>query len=329
MNRWGILLGAAVLVGSVSGAAEAKTKLKFGTLAPEGTPWHKGLLKMASRFKKASKGEVRMKIYPGGIAGDEGGMLRKMRIGQLHGAALTTVGLSQVTRSTLALQIPMLIDSYAELDALRAHLGPQIEAELERAGFVVLNWGDAGWLQFFAQTEVSSPADMVGKKFFVWAGDPEAEKAFRAAGMTPVPMSATDVLVGLQTGLIESFASTPLYALSTQWFGLAKHMVKVDWSPLNGATIVKKEKWEKISPPLRAELKKIALEVGQDTLKEVRRLDDEALAAMKARGLKVRELSPPEREAFRVAAQKVYPMMRGTVIPEKFFDSALQKAAKK
>lgn len=303
-----------------SAEAGRKIKIKHGTLAPEGSPWHAAMQRLGKRWKKVSKGQVRMKIYPGGIAGDEGDMLRKIHIGQLQSATLTSVGLGRISRSTVALQIPMMFQSYEELDYVRNKISPRLTSELEKAGFIVLNWGDAGWVHFFSKDPGTDPADFRKWKMFMWAGDPESEQAFKAAGFRPVPMSSTDVMSGLQSGLIDWFGTTPLFALSSQWFGLTKHMVAIKWSPLNGATIISKKAWEKIPAEMRPALLKIGQEEGARVRAEVRGLGDKALKAMKDRGLNIVEPNAETIAKWQAAAQMAYPAIRGKVVPADLFD---------
>ncbi|MCB9645074.1 MAG: TRAP transporter substrate-binding protein DctP [Deltaproteobacteria bacterium] len=320
---------AAALVATVPGEALAKktVKIKHGTLAPEGSPWFNAMRRLGDGWKKASDGQVELKIYPGGVAGDETDMLRKIKIGQLQSATLTSIGLSRISRSTVALQIPMMFRSYEELDYVRAKIAPRLEKEMADAGFVVLNWGDAGWVHFFSKDAASTPDDFRKLKMFMWAGDPEAEKAWRAAGFQPVPMSATDVMSGLQAGLIDWFGTTPLYALTSQWFGLAKHMVAVRWTPLNGATIISKDAWEKIPAELRPQLAKIAFDEGEKVKAEVRALGDKSIQAMKDRGLDV-VASTPELEAqWQKAAEMGYDVIRGEIVPTDLFDEVKRLTA--
>lgn len=331
LDAFGRGWGALLLVGVLSAAPSARArtlKIKVGTLAPEGSTWHAGLKRIGDAWRKLSDGKVRLKIYPGGVAGDEGDMIRKMRIGQLHAGSLTGVGLGRITRATMALQIPMQIESYEELDFVRTKLKDKIADELRAQGFVVLNWGDAGWVHFFTKTPMPKATDVAGRKIFVWSGDPEAERAWRALDMRPVPMSATDVLSALQTGLIDCVGTTPLYALASQWFGIAKHMVKVPWAPLNGATVVTVKQWAKVPDALKAKLLAVAEKEGLATNEKVRALGEEAISAMVARGLSVHTPTGAELVAWRGLAQKAYPEIRGKVIPAPLFDEveALKKA---
>jgi TRAP-type C4-dicarboxylate transport system substrate-binding protein len=324
-----VAVSLSLIAAAVAAPREAQAKkvtIKLGTLAPEGSPWFNAVKRMGERWSQASNGEVVLKVFPGGVAGDESDMLRKMRIGQLHAATVTNIGLARITRASLALQVPMMLESYEELDHVRAALRPKIEAELAAGGFVALNWSDAGWVHFFSKQPASGPDAIRKMKMLTWSGDAEAEKAWKAAGFGVVPLSATDVLSSLQTGIIDAFAAAPIFALSSQWFGLAKHMVRVNWAPLNGATVIDRKEWEKIDPALRTKLMQIAVEEGERTKAEVRKLGDDAVKAMRDRGLKVTEPSPADVAAWRKAAESAYPVIRGEAVPAAFFDDAQRLA---
>ncbi len=314
------LLGLFTISFAVPASAEKKVKIKLGTLAPRGSKWLDSIEKMGRRWEQESGGKVSLKVYPGGVSGDESDVIRKMRIGQLQAATVTNLGLGSIDRSTIALQIPMMFRSYEELDHARDSIGPDLAKLLEEKGFVVLEWGDAGWVHFFSKAPVRTPEEMKKQKLFVWTGDPHAEAAWRAAGFEVVPTAGSDVLQGLQTGRIEAFATVPLYALASQWFGLAKNMLAVKWAPLSGATVVDKKVWDGISPDLQDKLRTIAVEESRASRDEIRSMGARALEAMKDRGLIVHEPEPAAVEAWRKVAESAYPSIRGEVVPAETFD---------
>lgn len=320
LGRVTFLLGLALGLAFAPAASAKGLQIKLGTMAPEGSVWHQTLLRMKDRWQEASGGVVQLRVYPGGVAGDEGDMVRKMKVGQLHAASLTGVGMGKIHRSTISLQVPMMIESWDELDYVRGKMSDSIAQALEKEGFVVLNWGDVGWVHHFSKTPAVSPDDFRKLKYFVWTGDPESEKAWRQASFQAVPLSSTDVMSSLQTGMVEAFGAAPLFALSSQWFGLAKHMVRVNWTPLNGATLVSKAQWEKIDPAVRAKLLEIAREEGEKLKNEVRTLNEKAVTAMKDRGLSVVEPDAKVVAAWKQVAEVAYPGIRGSVVPEEYFD---------
>lgn len=306
--------------------AEAKVRIKLGTLAPDGSAWHDILLRMGQRWKAESKGEVQLKVYPGGVAGDEFDMVRKMRIGQLHGATITGLGLAQISRANMALQVPMMFRSWAQLDYVRDRIGPKIAAEMNTLGFVVLAWGDAGWVHNFSKVRAQTPDDYRKLKLFVRAGDPATVALWRASGFDVVPLSPSDVLSALQTGMIDAFGTTPLFGLSSQWFGLAKYMVRVNWSPLNGGTVVSRAQWERIDPALRPALVQIAAEEGAAMRTDVRALNEKAVKAMRDRGLEVIDPSAEVIAQWRSLAESTWPRIRGAIVPAPYFDEVRRLA---
>lgn len=325
----GLALAGLCLTATSSPAFARKVRIKLGTLAPEGTEWYDSIETMGRRWKEASGGEIQLTIYPGGALGDESEMVEKMRRRQLHAATITSLGLGSISRATIALQIPMMFSSYEELDYVREKLAPKLAEELGKGaqGFVVLDWGDAGWVQFFSKEKALTPAEMKKQRLFVWTGDPESEAAWRAAGFNVVPTASSDVLQGLQTGRLEAFASVPLYAATQQWFGLAPNMLAVKWAPLSGATVVTKDAWEKIDAELRPKLIEIAKEESRKNRQTIRGYGDRAIATMKKSGLKVFEPDAATVKAWRETAESAYPAIRGKIVPENYFDE-VQKLVK-
>ncbi len=309
---------AALLAASPAGAAPIRIKL--GTAVPEDSPWHDVLAQMGQDWEKLSAGQVRLRIYPGGVLGEELDMVRRVRVGGLDAVAISSVGIHHVEPAVSCLQIPMMFDSYEELDFVRDRIAPKLEAMLEEKGFVVLNWGDAGWVHFFTKTRASSPADLRRMKLFISAGDAQALDLYKAAGMNPVPLALTDILPSLQTGLIDAIDVPPLLALLNQWFGVANHMVDVKWAPLIGATLIGKKTWVGVPADLRPALLKAGREAGARFRTDIRRLSEEAVGAMQKRGLTVVRVDDAARARWRAEAESAWPKLRGHAVPADLFD---------
>jgi len=294
--------------------------LKMGTLAPEGTAWHDILLQMREDWSKISAGRVTLRIYPSGVLGDEPTMIRRMRIRQLDGVAITGNGLSRIEPAVSSLMIPMMLDSYEELDYVRDRLAPRLEKMVEEKGFKILNWGDAGWVYFFTKKPASSLDDIRKMKLLTSAGDPKTEELYKDFGFQVLPLAYTEVLTALQTGMIEAVQGPPLYAMVEQWFGLANNMIDVKWSPLVAATVLRKESWEKIPLELRQPLLEAARVAGRRLLSEIRGLNDDAIPAMQKRGLNVIQVDEVTLARWRSEANKSYPELRGRYAPADLFD---------
>ena len=310
-------LAVVCLVATVPAMAQQQVQVKLGTLAPNGSTWHELLKEMAEKWTQASNGTVKLRVYAGGTQGNEGEMVRKMAVGQLQGAAVTSVGLHDIIAEPQALAAPLMFDSAAELQRALPVLEPKLDALLEKKGYVALTWGAIGAVKLFCTKPFKTPAEAAGAKVFAWEGDPGSVKAWKAAGFNPVVLSSTDVITSLQTGMIECIPNVPLYVLTARLFERAPYMIDVPWGWLVGATIVRKDAWEKIPADLRPKLLAIAKELGKRVDAEVAKLNTEAVAAMEKQGLKVVKV---DAAAWRVVAERSWPVVRGEVVPAAFFD---------
>jgi len=318
-----IALCCAALGWLAAGAAAAQqVVVKMATLVPEGSSWHQILKETAEKWKTASGGRVVVRIYPGGVAGDDADVVRKMRLGTLNAAVLTEVGIAEIEPSVYALGVPMMYSSYEEVDYVLDKMRPSLEAKLEAKGFVALNWLDGGWNHFFAQKPVATPDDLKALKLMTTARDAQGEEIYKAAGFHPVPLAATEISTALQTGLINAIQVPPQVAVITQYYVHAKYMTDLNWLLLLGATVISKSTWEQIPADARPALLEAVHEAGRRLRTEIRQSADRDVEAMKKRGLVVVPVDARGKELWRKAAEGVYPHIRGTVVPADAFEEA-------
>jgi TRAP-type C4-dicarboxylate transport system substrate-binding protein len=313
MNR----LALALLLAATSASAQT-VKIKLGTLAPQGSTWHQLLMQMAGDFSKATAGKVELKIYAGGTQGNEGEMIRKISIGQLQAASMTAVGLHEITPEPQAEDVPFMIDSYEEYDYVHEKVRAKLEESLTKKGYQVLQWGEVGFVYLFSTQPYKTPEDFGKGKVFTWNGDPGAEAAWKAGGFRPVVLSSTDLIPSLSSGMINIIAESPLYAYTTHVFDRANQMLDLHWGFLTGATVVRRDVWDKVPADLRPKLLEIAEDYGKRTREDVRKQDADALVQMKKRGLHVNE--PANVEGWHKAAAASSAIVRGKVVPEGIYD---------
>jgi len=318
---------ALLLCGLAAGARAQQIEIKMATIAPKDSPWCDVLVRMGERWKTISNGNVKLTLYAGGVMGDEPDTVNKLRIKLIQAVALTGAGMGEIEKGVAALQIPLMFNSYDELDYVRDRLAPQLEKRIEANGFVVLNWGDAGWVYFFSDKPMTRLDDMRKLKMFTWAGSNDELELWKANGFHPVPLAATDIQMGLKTGLIDVIPTTPLYALWNQCFTLAKYMNDIKWAPLVGATLVSKAVWDKIPEAQRGPMLQAARESGQQLRSGIRDMGDKAISVMTGGlpGKKMDKLTVVHADDAAVAdwrkqTEAVYPKMRGKLIPEDLFD---------
>lgn len=317
-----VLVTAVVLFRLLNPATTAaQIRIRLGTLLPQGSSQYQVLEKMGQDWRNATSGGVTLTIYGGGAMGSEDDSVRRMRIGQLQAATISVGGLSEIDPAVGALQkIPMLYRSLDEEDYVRTKMAAEMERRLEQKGFVVLFWGDEGWVHIFSRQVITRPDDLKKTKLFVTADDKEEIEIIKSLRLQPVPLEWTDVLISLQTGLVDTVPSTPFLCLAGQFDLSAKHLLQLNYVPLIGATVITKRTWDALTPANRDEMRKAAIEAGKQMQIRSRAENIAAIEAMKRRGLQVHPV-PPELEAeWRQFLEGVYPKVRGTMVPAEVFD---------
>ena len=305
----------------VTRSAEPVIRIRLATLAPKGTSFHKSLQTMGEKWGQIAAGKVALTLYTDGTMGGEADMVRRMRVEQIQAAMLTVGGLSQIDDAVSGIQnMPMMFHSLAELDYVREQLRPMLEKRFLDKGFVVLFWADAGWVRFFTKKPALRPDDFKKAKMYVTAGDVRTADIMKAIGINPVLLEPTDILTGLQTGLLDAVPSVPFYALSGQFFGPASHMLEINWAPLVGGTLITKKAWDAMPVELHAALRKAAEEAGAEIKNRSRAEGDESVEAMKKRGLIVQTPTAEVITEWQRFAEGVYPMLRGKIVPAEMFD---------
>jgi len=320
-------LCAAVLALAVATLAPAPARaqaqiVKLATLVPEGSVWDRSMRDMGAQWAAGTQGRVVLRVYPGGVAGDEPDLVRKMRIGQLQAAAVTTAGLANIDPAFNVFNIPMFFDSYPELYATLDKLTPVLKQRLDAKGFVLLAWGHGGWVYFFTKQSVQSADELRKCKMFVWAGDDQMVALWRELHFQPVPLAATDIMTGLQTGMIDAYPTTPLLGLTLQWYRNTPNLVGMGLAPLVGGLVMTKQAWAKIAEPDRARILQACAQLEHTLEVEVPRQDTTAVAEMKKRGLKVNIVSGASATEFRRTAEEFANGMKGIRVPPDILELA-------
>ena len=313
-----------LILGMGTFAAAADKQLRIGTLAPKNSLYHRQLMDVGETWRGAQGGSAKYLIYTDGSQGGEAEMVRRMRIGQLQGALISVVGLREIELTIASLQnMPLLFRSWEEVDYVREKMRSSMEKKFVEKGFVVLGWGDGGWVRFFSREPAFRPDDYKKMKFFVWGSEPEQQSIMKSLGYTPVPLETSDILPSIQTGMINVVPSTPYFALASQIFESAPNMLDVNWAPIVGALVVTKKAWDDMSPAAREAVRAASEKAGAQIRAKARQEVDEAVAAMKKRGLVVNRPTPEQMREWNELADKLYPRIRGTMVPADTFDEVM------
>lgn len=324
MKRLTVLLASALA--TLAHGADT-VEIKLATILPAGTTSHQSLMELRDTWQKASAQTVKLTVYAG--TGDgEIALVRKMRARQIHGALVSVVGLGQIDRASTCLQLmPMTFRNWREVDHVRESLRPELEEGLRAKGFEVLFWADAGWVRFFSRQPAVRPADMKPMKIFVWSGDPHQLNLLRRMGHHPVGLETEQILPALSTGMLDVVPVPPFLANALQYNRYVGHMIELNWVPIVGAAVVRRDTWERIPAALRAELLQSAVATGERLRNRNREEDDAAVAAMRKRGLTVHSVSPEVRAEWETFVEQARPDLRGPMVPAELFDRVQAKIA--
>jgi TRAP-type C4-dicarboxylate transport system substrate-binding protein len=261
--------------------------IKFATLAPEGTTWVKIMREYDQAVRKESGGRLGFRIYPNSQQGEDKDVMRRIRLGQLHSAGITGVGIGDISGNLRVLDAPFLFDSYEEVDHIHTMFAKEFEQEFEKHGFILLGWAEVGFVYVFSNTPVSSAADMRGVKMWLWEGDPIAEAAFKALGVNPIPLSIVDVLTSLQTGLINGAYASPLAAVGLQWHTRVKYMLDLALADASGAVVISKKKYDALPPDLQEIILRNGRSYMAELTKKSRSENAQAIETLKKNGVQI------------------------------------------
>ncbi|MGI9317589.1 MAG: TRAP transporter substrate-binding protein DctP [bacterium] len=318
-----LFLGIALAVFSYSAFSAERIVLKFGTIAPEGSDWHDAMLELRQKWLELSDNRIELRIYAGGVLGGETEMVRKVQRRGLDGIAISGAGLPRIDSSIGCLNMPMLFNSYQELDYVRERISEGVEKNIENRGFKVLTWAEGGWVYFFTKRPVKTPDELRQLRLWITPGYPDHEKLFKEFDFQVVPLPATDMLTSLQTGLIEAIDVPPLFALLDRSYQIASNMVDVKWAPLNAAMVISSKAWSKIPEELRPALTDAAVEIGMRLRQSIRTAESEAINEMQNRGLTIIQLSEAEKQLWHSEVKTAYPKLPCKQEHPRLFDSII------
>ena len=261
--------------------------IKIASLSPNGSQWMKTMKKAAAEVKTATDGRVKFRFYPGGVMGNDETVLRKIRLGQLHGAAIPGGALSKFAPNTQVYNLPLLFKSYEEVDFTRAKLDKKIEAEFEKAGFVNFGLAEGGFAYLMAKNaNIVSPNDLKHHKVWVPANDAATQSAAKTFEISPIPLSLGDVLAGLQTGLVDTVTSSPIVTIALQWHTQVTSITDLPLVYFYGVLAISDKAFKKINTSDQATVRKIMTAAFKTINSQNRKDNESAYKALTAQGIK-------------------------------------------
>lgn len=313
MLRRTLALLALVLAVSAGIPARAEVALKVATIAPDGSSWMKLYNDWASRITARSSGQVKVKFFAGGVAGDERDYVRKMRLGQLEGAAMTGVGLGLIQPEVRVFDIPFLFSGYDDLAYVRNTLDAELRKKFEEKGHILLGWSDIGPVQLFTNLPVKTVAELRTTKLWLWSDDSVMRSLQQQLAIAGVPLGAPDVLPSLNTGLINACYGSPLAVLALQWHSKVKYITSMALAQSTGATVLTKKAWDSLTPEQQSIVRDESKRLTDSMMKQVRADNEAALKKLQALGLQVAPTPEATVTEFRGRALAVRSKLDGQV----------------
>ncbi len=308
-----VALAAACLVGGTSLAAADDVELRMATLAPEGSAWMKILDKASATITSKTETRVKVKYYAGGVQGDERDVMRKINLGQLDGAAVTSIGLGMIDSSIRVLELPMMFESVEELDYVADKMWSHFQQKFADKGYRLNDRGDVGWVYFMSTNKVESIKDLKNQKVWMWSDDALVAAMYKKLGISGVPLGVPEVGPGLTAGRINACYGSPLAAMALGWGGQVKYMTSMPMSYAIGATVIKEDALKKISAADQKEIQKITTKSSKTLRKQIRKDNEDSKKKMKRKGVSLVETPADMVEDFRKAAEAIWTDLVGKV----------------
>jgi TRAP-type C4-dicarboxylate transport system substrate-binding protein len=306
--------------------ADGKIVIRYATIAPGGSSFGKILRAWGRSLNKETDGRVEFRYYSGGSQGDERDFIRKMRAGQMDAAGLTTIGLGIVVRPVLVLSAPGVIEDYEQLGRVREKMNARFAKMFEDAGFVLLAWSDAGKGRIMSTIPIVKPADLKAARPWAWKDDPIFSEFLKVVGANAVRLGVPEVYAALQTKMVDVVPSSPIAAVALQWFTKLKYMSKDSFGIILGASIVKKEKFDQLSPGDQEILMETARRAARALDKVVRRDDAKAYDVLLERGIELVD-TDPHRAEWDKATQETRDRLTGRIFSKSLL-AEVEAAAK-
>lgn len=275
-----------------------KYLFKIASEAPDGSPWVNTMKDIGRTLYKETNGEIGIRIYPGSIMGDQSTVLKKIKIGQLDGCTFSSGGLSLIYKDFVVMGFPMVYRNYEEYDYARDKMSDFFEKEFEKNDFILLGWSEVGLIYLFSKKKVYNVPTLKDSKPYLVEGDTISLELFKEIGAAPVPIQISDVMMGLQSGLIDTVFASPYTLIALQWFTKVKYMASMPITLMIGAILVDKDTFNKMPADYQNRMKSMFWTKFDDLNKKVRQDNENALVSLKKNGLIVIPVVKDDKELF-------------------------------
>jgi TRAP-type C4-dicarboxylate transport system substrate-binding protein len=298
---------------------------KIATVSPDGTAWMLAMRAGADEIQQKTDGRVAFKFYPGGVMGDDDNVLRKIRIGQLQGGAVTASALVDIAPDISIYELPYLFSSLQQVDYVRSRLDSKLMAGLEDKGFVGFGLAEGGFTYMMSNRRLDSVEDVRKQKVWIPDGNKVGEAVFSSADISPVILPLSDVLIGLQTGLIDTIITSPIGAIALQWHTRVSHVVDDPLTYFSALLVLDKSKFDRLKQEDQQIVRDIMTRVFKTIDAQNRKDNIAARAALVKQGLVFEPLSPSAKKQWHaIGEQAIHKLEQQNNYSKAIYDSMMQ-----
>ena len=303
--------------------------IKIATISPEGTFWMKQMRAGAIEIKNKTQGRVKFKFYPGGVMGNDENVLRKIRVGQLQGGAITIGNLSKSVPETTIYGLPFLFSDLDEASEVRKQSDPMLMSLIEEKGFVSLGIAQGGFTYLMSKNQIKGFDDLRDQKSWVPEKSDIGLAVYEYIGVAPISLPLSDVLTGLQTGMINNIITSPIGALALQWYTHVDYVVDLPLNYLTAMMVIDKKVFDKLSEEDQAVLRDVMGRVYREIDRQNLTDNIEARKALIKQGVKFTVLTPEEKQEWIKAGEHVIDeMVKKYNYDKDFYETVMSKRAK-
>ncbi len=280
-------------------------RLKMATLSPDGSSWMIRMREAAAEVEKETDGRVRIKYYPGGVMGNDTAVLQKMRVGQLQGGTLMAGSLTNIYEDIEIYSLPMKFRSLDEVDHVRGQLDAPLLAALEKKGLTAFGIAEGGFAYILSQKPIRSLGDLQQRKMWIPDDEPNILEGAKALELKPIPLAISDVLAGLQTGLIDTVATAPIGAVALQWHTQVDYLLDVPFMYICALLVADQKAFARLSPEDQPVVRDILSRMFQAIDRQNREDNIKAMAALRNQGIQFITPSPEALAELRDRAGEI------------------------
>lgn len=315
-----LLVVVTTLTHAQDAATSATVTLRFATLAPNGSTATRTFDAWNREVRRRTGGAVSLRLYAGGVQGDEAEVIRKIRSGRLDGGSVTATGLALIHRPAVVFQIPGMLRTHEQLDRAREALAPEINRGVEGAGFKLLGWGDLGQTRVFSTRQIRTPGDLAACHVWERRDDIIMPQALRAMQTTSVPLQVPEVLAALQTGRVDTVFAPPLAVVALQWTPRLRYMTDLPMSIVIGAMVLSKARYDALTPDQQHVISESATQFNGLARRNLRQADEQALQAILSHGVTAVPVTDADRAQWLALGTRIRQRLAGQIADQALVD---------